>query len=709
MALGISVAETVGCTGTGSVTLAGGRNFTFFGLSVGSGSGSHGTYTISGDGSLAVTGGEVIGGSGTGVFNQSGGVNGLLSGSLSLGVNSGSSGTYTLSGGTAGAANIYVGGSSNGPGGTGVLTVSGSGSLNYSNQTITVYNTPGSGLNVNGGTVSAVALNLMGTYTHTAGNATYSHITGGGQMNVSGGQVILTDDTSGHLASVNVSSPATLGFDIGTTSNSQITADTATFTAAPTIALTLSGIPDAGTVFTLLSATQFNDNGFLGGLSSQAVTIGRDTLTPSLTGGSGAAGAIIVTVSGGPANLIWIGSNNIGFDTGGAWDTQNTQNWENHSNEALTPDVFYAGDHVTFDDTASNFVVDINNGDVIANSVIFNNSLNAYTVNGANGIGGATNVTFAGSNTVTLNNYNYYYGTTTISGGGTVSIAGSIASPTINVTHGTLQLAANNALTGYPVVTLGNGTTTGVLDLYGTQNTVGGLSGGAGNLVTNTSSGSATLNFAGGSSTFGGVIQDGNSGGQVALNISSGSLTLCGTNTYSGGTMISGGTLAVNGSILGDVNVNYGGTLAGHGSVAGMATVSYGAFLSPGSDATHTGTLTLGSLTLSSGSQTNIKLAGTTPGSQYDQVHVTGSASLAGTLSVSLINGFTPQANETFDILTGSPPTGAFDTLQLPSLTARWPGILRSLISAGRCRSSKRFCRGTLIVMAMSMQQIFDR
>jgi len=694
MALEVSLPETVGKTGTGAVTLAGGRNSVgTFGLVVGYENGSLGTYTISGDGSLDSFGSEVIGSSGTGILNQTGGQNNV-SGNLSLGVNSGSSGTYTLSGGTLRGSDIYVGGSSAGPGGTGVLTVSGSGSLNYSNQTITVYNTPGSGFNVNGGTVNAAALNLLGTYTHTAGSATYGHITGGGQMNISGGQVILTDDTSGHLASVNVSSPATLGFDVGTSSSSQITADTATFNSTPTIAFTLSGIPDGGAVFTLLSATQFNDNGFLGGLSSQAVTIGRDTLTPSLTGGSGAAGAIIVTVTGGPANLTWIGSNNIGFDTGGAWDTQNTQNWENHSNELLTPDVFYAGDHVTFDDTASNFVVDINNGDVIANSVIFNNSLNAYTVNGTSGIGGSTDVTFAGSNTVTLNNYNYYYGTTTISGGGTVSIAGSIASPTINVTHGTLQLAANSALTGYPVVTLGNGITTGTLDLGGFMNTVGGLSGGAGNLVTNTSSGLATLNFAGGSSTFGGVIQDGNSGGQIALNITSGSLTLCGTNTYSGGTTISGGTLAVNGSILGDVNVNYGGTLAGHGSVAGMVTVNYGAFLSPGSDASHTGTLTLGGLTLNSDSQTNIKLAGTTPGSQYDQVQVSGSASLAGTLSVSLINGFTPQANETFDILTGSTPSGMFNTLQLPSLTGALSWDTSQLYTSGALAIVETFLPG---------------
>jgi autotransporter-associated beta strand protein len=295
-------------------------------------------------------------------------------------------------------------------------------------------------------------------------------------------------------------------------------------------------------------------------------------------------------------------------------------------------------------------------------------------MNGSNGIAGATDVTFAGSNTVTLNNFNSYTGTTTISGGGTVSIAGSIASPTINVTHGTLQLTANSALSGTPDVTLGNGTTTGVLDIAGTTNAVGGLSGGAGNLVTNTNSAPATLNFAGGCSTFGGVIQDGDSssgGGPVALNIASGSLTLSGANTYSGGTTVNGGTLAVNGSIAGPVSVNFGGTLAGHGAVVGLAYVAFGGFLAPGNGPTSTGTLTLGSLTLNSGSQTNIKLAGATPGTQYDQVQIGGPLSLDGTLLVSLINGFMPAVGNAFDILTWPTGglTGTFASLQLPTLS----------------------------------------
>jgi Dockerin type I domain/PEP-CTERM motif len=154
----------------------------------------------------------------------------------------------------------------------------------------------------------------------------------------------------------------------------------------------------------------------------------------------------------------------------------------------------------------------------------------------------------------------------------------------------------------------------------------------------------------------------------------------------------------VNGSVLGDVSVNYGGTLAGHGSVSGMATVSFGGILSPGSGPSNTGTLTLGALSLNSGSQTNIKLAGTTPSSQYDQVAITGSASLAGTLAVSLIGGFAPQAGAIFDILTGSTPSGAFDNLQLPSL-----------IGALTWDASQLYTSGTLSIVETYLPGDFNR
>jgi autotransporter-associated beta strand protein len=53
-----------------------------------------------------------------------------------------------------------------------------------------------------------------------------------------------------------------------------------------------------------------------------------------------------------------------------------------------------------------------------------------------------------------------------------------------------------------------------------------------------------------------------------------GLLVLSGTNTYTGGTIVSNGALAVNGKILGPITVDAGATLLGNGTIDGAATVN---------------------------------------------------------------------------------------------------------------------------------------
>ncbi len=71
-----------------------------------------------------------------------------------------------------------------------------------------------------------------------------------------------------------------------------------------------------------------------------------------------------------------------------------------------------------------------------------------------------------------------------------------------------------------------------------------------------------------------------------------------------------------------------------------------------------------------------IQLAGTTPGTDYDQLVVTGVATLSGTLDVSLIPDFTPTAGQNFAIMTYASHTGEFDTLELPSLSGDLEWVL---------------------------------
>jgi fibronectin-binding autotransporter adhesin len=80
-----------------------------------------------------------------------------------------------------------------------------------------------------------------------------------------------------------------------------------------------------------------------------------------------------------------------------------------------------------------------------------------------------------------------------------------------------------------------------------------------------------------------------------------GKLTLSAVNSYAGATNVDGGTLAIDGSIVGAVTVNANGTLQGTGNIGGLATVASGGVLAPGHSP---GALTVGSLALTTGATT---------------------------------------------------------------------------------------------------------
>jgi autotransporter-associated beta strand protein len=99
--------------------------------------------------------------------------------------------------------------------------------------------------------------------------------------------------------------------------------------------------------------------------------------------------------------------------------------------------------------------------------------------------------------------------------------------------------------------------------------------------------------------TFAGIIRDGTAVSNpkiIALTkVGMGSLTLSGTNDYTGPTLVTAGTLLVNGA-LGNTPVSVtAGTLAGSGTIAGSVSVGFGGTLSPGTslESLATGTLTM--------------------------------------------------------------------------------------------------------------------
>lgn len=73
------------------------------------------------------------------------------------------------------------------------------------------------------------------------------------------------------------------------------------------------------------------------------------------------------------------------------------------------------------------------------------------------------------------------------------------------------------------------------------------------------------------------------SGGSFLTKQGPGTMELTATNTYTGTTTVSAGTLLVNGSTsTGAVNVSSGATLAGDGTIGGTVTIASGGTLSPG-------------------------------------------------------------------------------------------------------------------------------
>jgi len=88
------------------------------------------------------------------------------------------------------------------------------------------------------------------------------------------------------------------------------------------------------------------------------------------------------------------------------------------------------------------------------------------------------------------------------------------------------------------------------------------------------------------------------------------------------------------------------------------------ATIAPGNSAATTGILQVdGTYAQSSRGALDVTIGGATAGAQYDQLNVTSTASLGGTLSIKLASGYTPAVGTTFDILNASAVSGDFSTI----------------------------------------------
>ncbi len=256
------------------------------------------------------------------------------------------------------------------------------------------------------------------------------------------------------------------------------------------------------------------------------------------------------------------------------WDGNVNGNWDATTANFLSGASGVGGQHgpfvngyaVTFDDTASSAGTVNLSGAVTPAGVTVNANTASYTFRGPGSIRGATSLTMAGSGTLVLANTNDYSGGT-------------------NLNAGALTLAIANALPTAGTISLSGGT----LNLAGYAQTAGSVALNSGLI----SGGTLTQN----SGTF--TLQSGSVSavldGLASLTKSTaGTVTLSGSNTYTGGTTINAGVLAVTadnnlGRSSGTLGFGGGALLNGGTGTTNFTTVR-SITLNPGGGTLDTGT-----------------------------------------------------------------------------------------------------------------------
>ncbi|NBU69813.1 MAG: hypothetical protein EBS49_09460, partial [Verrucomicrobia bacterium] len=243
------------------------------------------------------------------------------------------------------------------------------------------------------------------------------------------------------------------------------------------------------------------------------------------------------------ASDVWLGASgsteNISLSAGALIDVQQgtlrneyaAGNWANNLGSLNIA----AGANVNLWDSAGGITVDSLTGAGFVYAGYSGTATNRlFTVGVANGSG-----TFSGTlsdDGSRLNLVKKGTGTQTLSGSGSNAYAGFT-----RVEAGTLAAGATNVFSANSVVTLSNAA--GVfLDLFGFNNSIGGLAGGGSTgAEVKLGAGNLTLGGANGNDSYAGLI----SGTGSLIKVGSGTQTLMATNSFSGGARVNSGTLAI--------------------------------------------------------------------------------------------------------------------------------------------------------------------
>ncbi len=275
--------------------------------------------------------------------------------------------------------------------------------------------------------------------------------------------------------------------------------------------------------------------------------------------------------------------------------------------------------------------------------------------------------------------------TLTKSGVGTLNVSGANTyTGATAIQNGTLRLSgASGQLPASTMVTLGSGSSSGILDLNNRSQTLTGLvvGGGTTNRVIDSTNDAAvpvlTLNIAT-TNTFTGILGNAGQNGFALTKSGAGTLTLTGANTYTGTTTINAGTLNLN-SALTAANVTLsGGTLGGTAALTVTNMLDWTGGTMSGSGGT---TLAATAALSISGAGTKT-LAGRT-------LNLNGSTTWTGTGNLSVSSATTINNAGTFNIQTDADTTGA------GALTFNNTGTLRK---SGGTATPTSFGAGSVVV-----------
>jgi T5SS/PEP-CTERM-associated repeat protein/autotransporter-associated beta strand protein len=649
-------------------------------MTLGNHIGSTGTYTLSGTGSLAVSGDEVVGFDGSGVFVQTGGTH-TVGGSLTFG-NVAGSGTYNLSGtgslSVAMAERINSGNTFVQSGGThtlgamGGLTVHGAYNLSGGNL-----------LNLGIGTVVG-GTGAGGVFTHTAGTHTLgapgAHAlfiladqpTDVGTYNLSGTGNLTVNGTAdlGGVTLVAGAGEAAGGMGVLNISGGTMTvSERLRIWDTPGTALNLSG----GTlsVPSLLGATtRFNWTGGTLNITdpSGLLTVGPSSFFPSLTLGMG-------------KNLIVAG---MLIEIGGALIL-------NGGAISYTNALTLAGGAINGTAPLNN-TAQINGYGTIGGSGGFTNSggmtasagILTLSKTGALSNSGTISLLPGGQLQLTggslANTGRIHFNGGTLGGAATLNnnlsgvIAGNgtMASPLSNNAGGELRAEPGKSLT----LTGSGNTNSGEINLYGgllefTQNltnNAGGFISGNGTLsVGNVLTNNGTMNFSGSANVVGDVT---NSATGKVISSGGGPTTFFDDVANQGEIRTSAGSFTV-----------FFGSVSGAGAFTGPGTTNFEGDLKPGNSAA--AVQFAGNVVLGSDAALQIEISGITAGGQYDQIDVAGELTLGGALAISLINGFNPTVGNSFDVLDWGSLSGTFSIIDLPALPGSFAWDASQLYATG--------------------------